>query len=229
MRQILLAVGTAVLLTAPVAAQTVSVAPTGAKVTLQQTAGRDLDQDRISAQLRFETEAVAPTEVQNAINQAMTRALEAARGVPSVEAETAGYSLYRDIERGVWRGSQGLVLDSADAAAVLDLAGRLQADGFVSDQIGYYLSREARERVTDELVLEALQGVKDRLRVMAGAVEGEDVVIESIDLSPQNEIYPRMGMARVEAMAADTYAPPAADAGTTRVEVSLNVTARFAP
>ncbi|WGF88319.1 SIMPL domain-containing protein [Marinivivus vitaminiproducens] len=228
-RLMVLAAGLIGLGASPVSAQPMPVVPTGAKVTLQQTAGRDLDQDRISAQLRVENEAVSPAEVQDAINRGMARALEKARAVASVDAETAGYSLYRDTERGVWRGSQELVLDSADAPAVLDLVGALQAEGFVSSQIGYYLSREARERVTDELIVEALAGANGRLEVMSGAVDSKGFAIEAIDLSPQAEIYPRMRAARAEAMTADAYAPPVAEAGTTRVEVSLTVTARLFP
>ena len=100
------------------------------KVLLQlgESAERLVTQDRRRAHLRVEIGGNDPRALQGQVNQTMAAALDRAKAVAAVEAETQGYYVYEDNthKRGQrWRGSQSLGLTSLDSGALLALVGQL--------------------------------------------------------------------------------------------------------
>jgi predicted secreted protein len=203
-------------------------ATAGTTVRLSASAGRELPQDRLRAELRLNAEGLSPAEVQKAINTGMAEALDRVRGTAGLDAETGAYDLYQDRDARIWRGGQSVILDGADADVLLGVVGELQSAGFAAQNIGYYLSREAQEAVTDELTQEALRRAEERLGVVADTLGRTEFRITEVDLGGGPPEPRPLAYARAEAMVADA-APPAVEAGTTRVEVRVGVTAQLSP
>ena len=205
--------------------------PGGPRIILQESASRSLPNDRVQAFLRAEAEGLNPTEVQAEVTQLMMAALEAARAVAEVDAATEGYSVYyrRDDRR--WVGQQRLRLESDEPDAVLPLIGELQGLGLLMDGLGSYLSQAGAEAAADELIVEALGRLQDRLRLLADALEHGSFRLEELRIGGVGEPppMPYRTMALERAAPAMDMAPPAFEAGETRVEVRIDATAVLLP
>jgi predicted secreted protein len=218
---------------APAAAQEREAAePAGTKVVLQESAGRTLTNDRARAFVRAEAEGLDPREVQDQVNRLMGEGLEAARAVEGVEAATEGYYVYYREDQRRWVGQQRLRLESGEPDRLLPLLGELQERGFLMDGLESYLSPEAAEAVTDELTVEAIGRVQERVRLLVdtlghGSFRLEELRIGGAGAPPP---MPMRAMALESGAAkADVMAPPAFEAGETRVEVQVDATAVLSP
>src|SRR5258708_275024 len=162
------------LLALPAQAQGKPAAEEGAvMLRLSESAGRQVTQDRLRANLRVEIGGADPRSGQGQVNAKMAGALERAKAVAGVRVETAGYYVYEDrsLRRGSrWWGNQGLALTSADAAALLALVGQLQDDGLVMGGLAYELAPETRRRIEAELIPEAIQKLKDKADITSHAL-----------------------------------------------------------
>jgi len=197
------------------------------KVILQlgESAERVVTQDRIRAHLRVELGANDPRTLQGQVNQKMAAALDRARTVAAVKAETQGYYVYEDktLKRGQrWWGSQSLTLTSFDSAALLALVGQLQEDGLLVGGLGYELAPETRRKIERELVPDAIQRIRETAATVAKSLDLPKVEIVKIRLgeSPSAPI-PRFGgpvMAMAERAA---VAPPVAEPGEATVTVRI--------
>lgn len=222
-------------------ATTKIVKPGETIISLSAMEQMQLQQDVLQGSLRIEIDGKTPKEVQDKINKAMAAALEASKAYSAVKTSTGQYYVYsydpnpqpptqnmRDAKaRLVWKGSQTIDLSSKDAAALLELAGKIQEADFVMNGLNYTLSPEQQEAYKDTLMVEALKKLQKRAEIAAKALgkSGYDIVELSVDnagpIMPMPVMYKsaRMEMAADAAMAA-----PVAQSG--EQTVSLNVTAR---
>lgn len=208
------------LMTTPVMAQD--------KVVLQlgETAERMVVQDRLRASLRVELGGSDPKALQGQVNQKMAAALDRARAVAAVKAETQGYFVYEDktMKRGQrWWGSQGIALTSFDSAALLGLVGQLQEDGLLVGGLYYELAPETRRKIERELMPDAIARIKESAAVVAKSLDLAKVEIVRIRLGDvQAPPMPRAYAAPMVAMAADkAIAPPVAEPGETQVTIRI--------
>ena len=197
------------------------------KVLLQlgESAERLVTQDRLRAHLRVELGGNDPRALQGQVNQKMAAALDRAKAVAAVKAETQGYYVYEDktLKRGQrWWGSQSLGLTSMDSGAMLALIGQLQEDGLLVSGLGYELAPETRRKVERELVPEAILRIKDAADTVArslGLPKAEIVKIRLGDTTPQ---MVRGFGGPVMALADRAGAPPpVAEPGETTVTVRI--------
>lgn len=199
------------------------------KVSLQlgETAERMVVQDRIRANLRIELGGSDPRALQGQVNQKMAAALDRAKSVAAVKAETQGYFVYEDktLKRGQrWWGSQNLTLTSFESGALLALVGQLQEDGLVVSGLGYELAPETRRKIERELVPEAIGRIKEAAAVVARSLDLPKVDIVRVRLGEtQSAPMPRGFAAPMLAMAADRaqIAPPVAEPGETQVVIRI--------
>ncbi len=198
------------------------------KVMLQlgESAERMVIQDRIRTTLRVELGGSDPRALQGQVNQKMAAALDRAKAVASVKAETQGYFVYEDktLKRGQrWWGSQSLMLTSFESGALLALVGQLQEDGLLVGGLFYELAPETRRRIERELVPEAIARIKDQAAVVAKSLDLPKVDIVRIRLGEtQAPPAPRFGGAPMLAMSADkAIAPPVAEPGETQVMIRI--------
>lgn len=202
-------------------------------ITLEVTERARVGQDTLTATLRVEVEDRDPAVVQNRVNQAMTDALALTRGNAGVSVATGYYGVYQYNRNSsgnrsdqVWKGSQSLTLESLDAVRVLELAGQLQTDGFLMNQLSYSLSTERADEVRDSLMEAALSRAQQKAERAARALGRSEVELATVNVDAQSDGYSPPIMMR--AMAADAraeMATPAAEAGETDVTLTVRVQA----
>jgi predicted secreted protein len=200
--------------------------PTGHTVlNFSATERMSLPQDLLTAALRIEARNADPRKVQAEINTAMEKALATAKKAAGVKVTTGGYQVYEQrLERNLrmWQGQQTLQLESKNAAAVLELAGQLQASGFATSGLSYSLSPEKAESVRDELMVKALGSLKAKAALVARSLGKSGYELVDVNLGGDMPVMPMYRTMRAEvAMAsADAAPPPSAEPGETEVSVS---------
>jgi predicted secreted protein len=197
------------------------------KVVLQlgESAERVVVQDRIRAHLRVELGGGDPRALQGQVNQKMAAALDRAKAVAAVKAETQGYFVYEDktLRRGQrWWGSQSLTLTSFESGALLALVGQLQEDGLLVQGLGYELAPETRRRIERELVPDAIQRIKDTAATVAKSLDLPKVEIVKVRLGESPSVpVPRFGGAVMAMAERAAVAPPVAEPGEATVTVRI--------
>lgn len=206
----------------------------------------EVEQDMLVASLRIQSEAKDPKEVQNTINEAMQKAVEAARKVPSIKVETGQYYVhpdYRHINRpdgtheqllDKWRGTQTITLKGKVADDVLTVAGQLQDMDFLMNGLNYQLSPEKAEQVRDGLMEVTIESLTERARRVAAALgkSNVDIVEINVDAHMPPRPYPVMyaRSAKMEMAAADAaMAAPTAEAGETTISMTISARAIIKP
>jgi predicted secreted protein len=202
-------------------------------ITLTVTERTRVGQDTLSADLRIEIDHRDAAEVQNQINEVMAQALAIARDIDGIDVSTGYYGVYQfnrnpsgNRADEMWRGNQSITLQSRDSATLLELAGRLQAMGFVMNQLSYSLSTERSDEVRDNLMEAALQRAQQKATRAAAALGKTNVDIASVDIDSQSGGYAQpMMMRAVAADASMEMSAPSADAGETEVTLTVRVQA----
>lgn len=212
-------------------------------INLDAEARRVVTQDRVQATLNVEATGKTAAEAQNAINTKMTAALAKANAVSGVKVSTGYYNAYKmyppetnpnppkpltEAERektAYWQANQTLVLDGADKDKVLKLAGELQASNFAMQGMNFYLSREASDKIKDELIAEALTSVKARAQKVATQLALPKVHLARINVGGGGGYNPPMmrTMAMKGGAEMADMAAPVGQAGESEVTVNANV------
>jgi predicted secreted protein len=147
--------------------------PPGPAVTVlhvQETAEKSVVPDRLRVAMRVEESGSNPQTVQSTINRHMAAALATARQAAGVAVETGEYALFQETPANApprWRGSQSLILSSANAPPLLQLAGALQADGLVMSSLAYEVSPEQLRSAEQDLTAKALTTLGRRAAAIA--------------------------------------------------------------
>jgi predicted secreted protein len=185
----------------------------------------------LTIQLRAEVTGPDATRVQSEINRRMAAALERARAVPTVRAETRGYWVNQERPHNTpvrWRGQQMLALIGGDAAATLALAGELQQSGLVMSGMNFDLLPETARAAEDELTAEALKRLRERAARVAAAMALNIRNIRDVRVGQVGgQIPPRPMMMRADA--AGSVAQPVAEAGETTVRVTVDAEVVLVP
>ena len=209
--------------------------PTGhTLLNFTATERMSLPQDLLTASLRIEARSSDPRKVQADINTAMEKALATAKKAAGVKVTTGGYQVYEQrLERNLrmWQGQQTLQLESKNAAAVLELAGQLQASGFAMSGLSYSLSPERAESVRDELMVKALGSLKAKAALVARTLGKSGYDLVDVNLGGDMPVVPMYRAMRAEMAMADGAAatPPSAEPGETEVAVTVAARALLKP
>jgi len=197
------------------------------RVSFQVEASREVPNDWIQALIGITDEDTNAARLANRVNTRMARALGIARKQSDVQVESGGYSTHPIYEEGKlrrWRASQDLVLESADIDAITALIGDLQGDLQLRN-IGFSISPDARRRVEDDLIAEALAAFKARAEIVrknldARSYELVDASINTSGGQPPQPVRMEMDMR----MRTAAVAPPALEGGSSRISVYVNGT-----
>lgn len=206
-------------------------------LNLSATEQVDVDQDTLNTTLEFSVQGRDQIALQNEVNTAMRKALDILEADGRVDYATTQYQVYviepgrpsrTDIENPVWHAQQGVALTSMDSAALLDLAGQLQASGLVITSQYYSLSSERYEEISGQLLQSALQRLQQRAEeAAAGLGKGSAELVEvTLNDSPNFAFKEFRGMAMA---ASDAMAPPVAEPGETQVSLSVSARAVLQP
>lgn len=199
-------------------------------VTFTARAETNLVRDRLVADLAVEATDADAARLQGAINRRMTAALARAKAVPAVTVATGGYSVYEerpDKAPPLSHGQQSLHLEAQDQAALLGLAGTLQADGLALTSLTATLSHDAARAVEDRLTDEALQRVRVRAAKVAAALGLHVARLRTLHIGSV-EAPPAPVRAFAMAMAARA-APPVAAPGEAVVGVTVEAEVELSP
>ncbi|MBU2097412.1 MAG: SIMPL domain-containing protein [Gammaproteobacteria bacterium] len=203
-------------------------------ITLTVTERTRVGQDTLTAELRIEVDDRDPAVVQNRINAAMADALAIAGEQDDVLVSTGHYGIYQynrsptgNRADEMWRGSQSITLESRDSAQVLALAGELQANGFLMNQLSYSLSTERADEVRDSLMEAALERAQQKAERAGRALGKPEVELATVNIDTQSGGYspPIMMRAMADTGSSTEMAAPVADAGETEVTLTVRVQA----
>lgn len=214
-------------------AQDINLLPEGQTlITLSVTERMKVQQDVLLASLRIEVDDRDAQVVQDRINTGMEEALRIAREVSEVKVSTGYYSVYQYNNQpqggrtdNMWRGTQSLSLESQDADALLELAGRLQGMGFLMNQLTYQLSQEKADEVRDTMLESAISRATANAERAGRAMGKTDVDIAILDVdSPMSYGNPIM-MRDASASLSLEMSTPSAEAGETEVTLTVRIQA----
>jgi len=203
-----------------------SAVPASPSVTVTGVASAKVQNDRMQAMVRAETEQTTPGAAAADVNARMAKALAAAKAAPGVEAKSAGYSTWQQWEKGKpgkWRVSQTLSLTGSDFPALAALVSKLQdEEGLLVSSIAFTLAPESRRRAEDALTKEAIRAWQQRAATAAdalgfGAWRPGHLAVTTGDqaIQPRFEAMARAG-------AAPAASPPVAvEGGTTEIAVTV--------
>ncbi len=237
--RILIVVASLMLLTAPSWAQdykTLLDIPEGQTlVDLSATERVEVQQDLLTATLRYESENIDPRILQNEINKHMKTALEMAQSVETVLASTQGYNVYQyDPHRHkkslpskkIWRGSHSIQIKSKNADDLLALVGRIQKTGLTMNGLNYSVSPDLIEETRNKLLEVALKKLQVKAQRTAKALGKTKSAL--LHVSIDNGGYRPIPM-RGRAMAMADMAAPVAAPGQSDITLTVNAKALLKP
>jgi len=201
-------------------------APSPPSVAVTASATATVVNDRLQAWLRAEAENASASAAASQVNATIARALETAKGYPSVKVATAGYSTQQvsdKVRAQRWRVVQSISLDAGDFTAVAALISRLQDEsGLLLSGMGFSLSEKTRHDAEDSVTQQAIKMWQARAKQAAQGLgfaswRPGHVAVQTSD---GGRVYP---LARAQAMASSVgSAPVAIEGGTTDVTVTVS-------
>ena len=203
------------------------------QLILNETATREVEQDTLVAIVGAHGQSDDAREAQAMVNGAMTAAVEKARQVAGVRPTTRGYRVYRRHDRDGkpqdWIAEQDLLLDSEEAAPLLELVGELQTDGLILKQLSYRLSAKVRRTVEDELTIEAIQRLRERAEEVASSVDMNVATIAVLQVGEAPQVRPMMRSNAMADVAGASAAPPVALPDLQTVSATVRAEFTLAP
>ena len=201
------------------------------ELTLQAMASSEVKQDTVRIALSAEVEAPDQPAAGQKLTAALEDAVKRARDTKDVEVRTSSFNVWPNMNNkgkiASWRGQGEIVLESKDFAAAAALASKLSDKTAISN-IGFLLSREAREAEERKLLKEAAQAFKDRALAAANAFGFSGYRLSKLELGGSGGPVPMPRMMGAAAMAKDAsggYSPDVPlEAGNVTVSIAVNGT-----
>jgi predicted secreted protein len=193
------------------------------QIHFQVERSRSVENDRMQAVLNLTAEDDNAARLADRINRVMDTALKNAKAGAKVEVHTGSYRTYpvynkEKIQR--WRATQELRMESSDFAELGGLIGQLQEHLQVTS-ITFSVSSAKRAAVDDELIAQALDAFKQRADLVRKQLAAKSYRIVDVSINTGGG-QPVPIMMRATAMEAASVAPPALEAGTSTVTVSVS-------
>ena len=208
--------------------------PEGATlVNLSATERVEVEQDLLTATLRYETESSDPRRLQNEINSVMKEALEMAQRVETVKTSTRGYNVYQyDQNRNkktlpskkIWKGSQSIQLKSKNADDLLALVGRIQGAGLAMNGLNYSVSPELLEETRNGLLEAALKKLLIKAKRIARTLGKTKSELLHVTVNNGGGGY-RAENRQMRSMAMSDMAAPVAAAGQSNITLTVSAQA----
>ena len=202
-------------------------APVANQLSLSASATAEVTNDVLSIVFSTQREGADPALVQSQLTQALNTALTEARKAArpgQVDVSTGNFSVQpRYMPKGEptkWQGTVELRVEGKDFDALTKLVGRIQS--LSVSQVGYRLSREAREKAEAEVSTQAIARFRAQAEAYAKAFGFASVTLRAVELSTNASGPP---MPRLRAASADmamAAAPLPVAAGNSEVSVVVS-------
>lgn len=204
----------------------------GAHLNISASETREVEEDLLVINLRYETEGKNPQEVQKQINEKMAKALDEVKAHRKIKVSTEHYSVYKyhprvkkgEKKRVVWKGSQSMQLKTKDKEEALKTTGVLQSMGLAVNGLNYVVSPELREEVRDSLMEKAVEKLLSKAKRVAKVLGKDDIEVVNINID-SNNFYPspmRSSGRMMKAM--DAESAPVASPGQSRISTTVRAT-----
>ena len=166
---------------------------------IQAEASRQVSNDEMHVVLYVEKNHKQPTELSSQITQLMNQALVIAKKYPKVKIETGSQSTYpvylEDNQKlKEWRARAEINLESTDFKAASQLMSELQQT-FQTQSVRFSVSDQQRQKVENELILEASKAFQQRAQLLSQAWNKSGYNLVNLNLNTSN-YYPQPVMAR---------------------------------
>ncbi len=193
-------------------------------VSLSAQAEREVPNDLLTATLAAESDGADPAQLADATNRKMQAALAAARAYPSVKVRSGNYQTFPRYENqkvAGWKVRQELRVESKDLAAATELIGKLQSSLLVAG-MALSVSPEARRKVENDLIAEAIGAFDERARIVREATKSKGYRLRDLQISGGG--FPSPQPIFAAAARAAPVAAPAFEAGSSRILITASGT-----
>lgn len=187
----------------------------------------EVENDLLTASLRFETEEKNPKDVQSKINQVMNKSIDMAKKYNKINISTEQYSVYqfyvrkKDEQKVMWRGSQTIVISGKSYEDILEITGKLQEMGLVVNNLSYSISNETREEIRDSLIESVVEKLMKKAQRVSKAIGKENIKI--IDMNIDDSAISTFSEARFS-LSSDSFSSkmiaPVAASGKSQISVT---------
>ena len=196
------------------------------RIHLSASASGRVDNDTIAATLFAQEEGNKTSALANKVNKRIHWAVNIARKNSKIKVQTQAYStnpIYNKSKVSGWRVSQSIRLESKDMAAVSEILGQLQ-EKLGLRSLSFSVSPEQRNGAENGLISEALAAFETRAKIIAQDLRHTQYRIVDLRVSTAGEmpVYQARGGMRMEAMMSASVAPPALQAGESRLTISVD-------
>lgn len=194
------------------------------RISLSVTASAQVANDTLVAVLYAQREGSQAAKLVDEVNRAVRWGLDQAKEMAEVKVQTLDYNtspIYRNQKLSGWRARQSIRLESADAARLSRLIGTLQ-EQLSLQSVGYDVSLQLRQGTEDKLIAEAIDAFKNRAEVITARMDRSEYRLVRMDVNTAGAPVRPVPM-RAMAMEA-AAAPPALEAGTQKVRVTVSGT-----
>jgi predicted secreted protein len=213
---------------APAAAIAPAAAPEFPQLSLSAEAWREVAQDRVAVVLAASHEAAQPGPAQLRVNEQLEPVLARLKANRDIEVQSAGYRadpVWKDSRIVAWRAHGAIRLTAPPSEAFNAMIGELAATLNV-ESVSHFLSREARTRVEQALIADAVAAFRAKADAASAALGYAGWTVRAISVGDsgggQPEPMPKLMMAR--AAVAESAAPMPIAEGRTTVSVNVSGT-----
>lgn len=200
------------------------------RIDLSVSVSREVENDTLVAVLFAQKEGNDTARLAGEVNKLIAVAVRTAKQHSEILVQTPAYRttpIYNKQYISGWRVYQSIRLESTDSDAVSKLIGELQQT-LGLESISYTLSPQSREQSETRLLREGIAAFKQRAQLISSEMgrPGYRLVQMTVNTSGTS---PRPFLMLEKAMTADLAATPSLEAGTQRVEVTVNGTIELQP
>jgi predicted secreted protein len=206
------------------------VEPPRDQVSFRVEATREVPNDWVMATLGVDEEGNDAVELAVRVNQRMGEALELAKKSEEIEVSSGAYQTYPVYDRdrskiARWRARQDLVIEGGSVDELSALIGQLQGQGLLLRGVNFSVAPETRERLEEELIVEALTAFRQRAGLVARGIGRRGWNLMNLTIGQQRPPVPHLARGRTMALeAASDVPPPALESGKSTLRVSVDAT-----
>ena len=201
-------------------------------VGLQASATREVTKDLLSVTLNTTREGTDAATVQSALKQALDAALKEAKKSAKpgeIDVSTGNFSIFpKYTNKGVisgWSGTAELVVEGKDIPGIAQLTGRITTLSIARVQTG--LSREAREKVENEVAAQAIAAYRAKAAEYAKQFGFTGFTLREVQVNANDFSAPVPMMMKASRGAADASESLPVELGKGNVTVNVNGTVQL--
>ncbi len=195
------------------------------QVSFQVDAGRDVENDRVTAILSATAENRDPAKLAERINTDMQWAVQQLEGNAAIKTQSGSYQtypVYDDKKIVRWRGRQDLQLESGEVDVLSKMLGGLQ-ERLQIQSLQFSVSPEKRSSVESTLIEEALATFSKRAELISRALGTREYSLVELSINAGGARQPLAMRVEVASLSSRPAASaPAIEQGTSRISVHVN-------